>query len=65
MRLGIEAAKRTPWIGALYIYTWQDTGTDRQTNADWFGLLTVTGKPKPAYRVVISQLRNLRRKVPT
>lgn len=61
LRLGIEAAKRTPWIGAFYIYTWQDIGTDRQTNADWFGLLTLTGKPKPAYHVVAAELRKLKR----
>jgi hypothetical protein len=61
LRLAIEAAKRTPWIGALYMYTWQDTGTNRQTNADWFGLLTLTGKPKLAYNAVAAQLRNFRR----
>lgn len=59
LRLGIEAAKRTPWIGALYMYTWQDTGTDPSTNADWFGLLTSTGKPKPAYHAVVTELRRL------
>jgi hypothetical protein len=40
------------WIGALYLYTWQDEGGEVDTNEDWFGLLTAAGTPKPAYDTV-------------
>jgi hypothetical protein len=44
-------AKKVKWIGALYIYTWQDTTTRSNTN-NGFGLLTSGGSPKPAYAAV-------------
>jgi hypothetical protein len=47
----IADAKATNWIGALYIYDWQDRGTNQGSRAsqDWFGLLTAAGSQKPAY----------------
>ncbi len=48
----IEAAKTTSWIGGIYLYTWQDDGTDTSNTEDWFGLLTAAGVQKPAYAAV-------------
>jgi hypothetical protein len=45
----IAAAKATRWIGGIYLYTWQDNGTDTSNTEDWFGLLTYAGVPKSAY----------------
>ncbi len=47
---GVANVKATPWIGALYVYTWQDAGIDPRNNQDWFGLLTASGAAKSAYR---------------
>ncbi len=48
----IAIARSTSWIHAFYIYTWQDAGADKNNRNDWFGLVTNTGKPKPAYYAV-------------
>jgi polysaccharide biosynthesis protein PslG len=48
----IAAAKADSWIGGIYLYTWQDAGTDTTNTEDWFGLLTNAGVPKPAYTAV-------------
>jgi polysaccharide biosynthesis protein PslG len=48
----IAAAKTTSWIGGMYLYSWQDRGTDTSTSEDWFGLLTSSGAQKPAYTAV-------------
>jgi polysaccharide biosynthesis protein PslG len=53
----IAFAKKTSWIGALYIYSWQDDGTDPTNDQDWFGLLTATGSPKPSYAAVVKAIR--------
>src|SRR5215467_11485838 len=47
---GVANVKATPWIGALYVYTWEDAGIDPRNEQDWFGLLTAGGSAKPAYR---------------
>jgi hypothetical protein len=48
----IAAAKATSWIGGMYLYSWQDQGTDISNTEDWFGLLTHAGVHKPAYTAV-------------
>jgi len=48
----IATAKATSWIGAIYLYTWQDDGTDTTNTEDWFGLLTYAGVQKSAYTSV-------------
>lgn len=53
----IHDAKTTSWIGALYIYTWQDTGNDPKVTADWWGLLKSNGDRKLAYSTVASAIR--------
>ena len=42
----VTAAQATSWIGAFYIYSWEDGGNDT------FGLLNADGNPKPAYTAV-------------
>jgi hypothetical protein len=49
LREAILNVKSKAWIGALYIYTWQDSGVSRLPGQDWFGLLTAQGARKPAY----------------
>jgi polysaccharide biosynthesis protein PslG len=51
----IAYAKKVTWIGAMYIYTWQDSVT-LPAKDNWFGLLTEDGSPKPAYYAVSSGL---------
>jgi hypothetical protein len=53
----ITAAKMISWIGALYIYSWQDEGSNPTNSEDWFGLLSVGGSKKPAYTAVANALR--------
>jgi polysaccharide biosynthesis protein PslG len=48
----VADVKATPWIGALYVYTWQDNGFDPHNDQDWFGLLTAGGSTKPAFRAL-------------
>ena len=48
----IGVAKATSWIGGIYLYSWQDEGTDTSNAEDWFGLLTAAGVHKPAYTAV-------------
>jgi len=52
----IALAKSSSWIRALYVYTWQDMGTNARSNADWFGLLTHSGQRKLAYAAVAKAL---------
>jgi hypothetical protein len=46
----VANVKATAWIGALYVYTWEDAGIDPRNDQDWFGLLTAGGSAKSAYR---------------
>lgn len=57
LKQGILAARVTSWIGAIYLYTWSDSGDDPRRYGDWFGLLTSSGRPKPAYAAVVSAIR--------
>ena len=52
----IGDARTTSWIGALYLYSYQDDGTSTSTDEDWFGLLNVGGAEKPAYAAVANAL---------
>ena len=53
----IANAKASSSIGALYIYTYEDSGTDTSTDEDWFGLLTASGAEKPSYAAVAAALK--------
>ena len=52
----IDDAKASSWIGALYIYTYEDSGGDPSTDLDWFGLLNADGSPKPAWSAVAAAI---------
>jgi len=51
-RQAIAFSKKTGWIGALFVYTWQDTSTNPRANAGWFGLVNTRYQPKAAYWAV-------------
>jgi hypothetical protein len=53
----IANAKATSSIGALFIYTYEDSGTDTSTDEDWFGLLTASGAQNPSYAAVAAALK--------
>jgi polysaccharide biosynthesis protein PslG len=53
----IADAKSTRWIGAIYLYSWQDEGTSQSTDEDWFGLVTAAGVPKLAYTAVAAAIK--------
>lgn len=48
----IADVRKTSWIGAFYLYSWQDDGTDPAADEDWFGLFSASGARKPAYYAV-------------
>ncbi len=52
----IENAKSSSWIGALYIYTYEDSGGNPGTDEDWFGLLNADGSAKPAWSAVAAAI---------
>jgi hypothetical protein len=52
----IADARSTSWIGALYLYSWQDEGTDQSTDQDWYGLITAGGSQKQAYSAVAAAI---------
>jgi polysaccharide biosynthesis protein PslG len=53
----IAYVKETNWVGAIYIYTWQDEASSPKGYKD-FGLLTYNGLPKPVLFAVASALTN-------
>jgi hypothetical protein len=48
----ISNTKNTSWIAGIYLYSWQDEGTDPTNDEDWFGMITTTGAHKDAYTSV-------------
>jgi hypothetical protein len=53
----IANVKKLSWIGAFYIYTWQDSRTNPRMSQDSYGLLTARGTPKLAYTAVAAELK--------
>ena len=49
MTQAVAAAKSTPWIGAMFFYTYEDT-------SDNFGLLNADGSAKPAWTALATAL---------
>jgi hypothetical protein len=45
------AMSNEPWIGQLYWYTYQDAGLSNISSQNFYGLVTVSGAPKPALKV--------------
>jgi hypothetical protein len=52
----IDNAKDSSWIGAVYLYTYEDSGGDPTTDEDWFGLLNADGSQKPAWTAVAAAI---------
>jgi hypothetical protein len=52
--------KGATWVGAFYIYTWQDVTSVAAVDYG-FGLVTARGMPKPAYHAVAQALAVLRK----
>jgi hypothetical protein len=52
---GIAQVKQVSYIGAFYIYTWQDVDSVGAGN-DGYGMLTDTGAQKPSYAAVSAAL---------
>jgi hypothetical protein len=48
----IAGAKVTPWIGAVFFYTYEDAATD----PDYYGLLNADGSAKPAWAALAAAL---------
>jgi len=53
----ITNTKSTSWIGGIYLYSWQDEGTDPTNDEDWFGVVTVTGAHKDSYKAVAAAIK--------
>jgi polysaccharide biosynthesis protein PslG len=53
----IYKARSSSWIGALYLYTWDDARNFASDEGDKFGLITAGGTKKAAYYGVASALR--------
>lgn len=53
----IRDSRTTSWIGAIFLYSWQDRGRNPRHNGDWFGVLTFGGHKKAAYWAVKAAIR--------
>jgi hypothetical protein len=53
----ITNTKNTSWIGGIYMYSWQDEGTDQTNDENWFGLETASGTHKSSYNAVANAIR--------
>jgi exo-beta-1,3-glucanase (GH17 family) len=48
----VQGARSTPWIGALFLYTYEDAAT----NPDYYGMFYSSGRPKPAWSALAAAL---------
>jgi hypothetical protein len=48
----VAAAKSSPWIGAMFFYTYEDSASD----PDYYGLLNADGSAKPAWSALAAAL---------
>jgi hypothetical protein len=48
----ITSAESSPWIGPLFFYTYQDSGTSTSTIENFFGVVRHDGSDKPAYTTI-------------
>ncbi len=49
LKQAIGQFKKTSWLGAFFWYDYQDLGTSRDTNENFFGLIKHDGVKKPAF----------------
>jgi hypothetical protein len=52
----IHLARSTSWMGPLFWYSYQDQGTAKDDNENFFGLLRANGTHKPAYDTFLHEL---------
>lgn len=55
--VAVDQYKKTPWLGAFFWYDYQDLGTSRNTNENFFGLIRHDGSKKPAYYAYQAELK--------
>lgn len=48
----VSLAQNSPWIAALFIYTYQDTNGSPYNSQNFFGLVRSDGSDKPAYTTI-------------
>jgi len=48
---GISLWRSLSWAGPMFVYRYQDTGTDQSDREQFFGLIRADGTPKPALGV--------------
>ena len=52
IRIVLQAAKETPWIGPAFVYSMRDSGTNKADREQHFGVLRRDFTPKPAASIV-------------
>lgn len=53
----IDKAHSFSWVGAIYLYTWVDSGNSPADHGDEYGLLTGNGEQKAAYHGVAAAFK--------
>jgi polysaccharide biosynthesis protein PslG len=54
----VAAARKLPWLGPLFWYSYLDEGTSANDVENFFGLLRANGSRKPAYDAFSQAVRN-------
>jgi polysaccharide biosynthesis protein PslG len=54
----VQKEKSLPWLGPAFIYSFQDLGTNHAQDHDFFGVLTVHGRPKSSYLALKRAIHN-------
>ena len=57
IRDAVTLAPTYAWAGPLFIYSYQDLGTSRSTNENFFGVLRFDGSPKASYEMLQSLVK--------
>jgi hypothetical protein len=52
MEQALTLFRGSSWAGPIFLYSYQDNGTDVTDREDWFGLIRADGTRKPAYSAV-------------
>lgn len=54
----ITVGRTYPWVGVIFLYTYQDSGTSTASRENFFGLLRYDGSHKPSYDAVKQAIAN-------
>lgn len=52
----IANAQSLSWVGGVFVYTYEDAGTDPTNDQDWFGVVDASGNPKPSYQALANAI---------